>query len=745
MKTVATTLLLLTTTAPLARAQAKASDSEKKVTYEQHVQPIVTQRCGRCHDEEKMKAGFVATTYAGVMTGSSSGKVVVAGEPEESILFLAITHRREPTMPPGNTPIPQAEIDVIKKWIEGGLLENGGSKAKPKKKKAGGAPALVAVGRPAQPPPLPQDLVVEPVVTSARPGALESLAANPWAPLFAAGGQQQVLLYSFSSGASGAPELAGILPFPEGLPQCVAFSRDGKSLIASGGRGAALGRVVGWNVASGRRLFEVGNEDDAILAADLSPDQRAVAFGTTDKLVKVVTIEGEAVHVLKKHTDWVTAVSFSPDGVLLATGDRNGNVSVWEAASGREYQTLAGHTAAITGLAWRDDSNVLATAGEDGTIRLWEMQEGKPIKNWAAHGGGVLGLAMAHDGRLASCGRDRAVKVWSADGQLQKQCDGLSEIALRVAFDDEGQRVVAGDWNGLVRVWSVADGKPMGDVALNPPRLADRLAAAEQQLAAAKAARDTSAAASVTNEADAATANPVAAAEKEVARWQAQEINVEWHAALDALVAAEAVRDAKAAAAESATQSLAAARDAVAQAERALAEAPQRAAACDAATEAARAAARDALLALEVSRGVALRKSEPRAALAAQAAQLHERAAQAPDDAALAAAAKSCDDAVAQVDASIAAALALVAPKREAHGASLAAITVARQARVDEDARTAALPATIEALRAKLPPAESALAAANDDLAKATAPADEKRTAAAEIERRYRERLAASS
>jgi len=70
---------------------------------------------------------------------------------------------------------------------------------------------------------------------------------------------------------------------------------------------------------------------------------------------------------------------------------------------------------------------------------------------------------------------------------------------------------------------------------------------------------------------------------------------------------------------------------------------------------------------------------------------------------------------------------------------------VARQARVDEDARTAALPATIEALRAKLPPAESALAAANDDLAKATAPADEKRTAAAEIERRYRERLAASS
>jgi len=43
MRTLATTLFLVTTTAPLARAQAKASD---KVSYEQHVQPIVAQRCG---------------------------------------------------------------------------------------------------------------------------------------------------------------------------------------------------------------------------------------------------------------------------------------------------------------------------------------------------------------------------------------------------------------------------------------------------------------------------------------------------------------------------------------------------------------------------------------------------------------------------------------------------------------------------------------------------------------------------
>ena len=35
-------------------------------------------------------------------------------------------------------------------------------------------------------------------------------------------------------------------------------------------------------------------------------------------------------------------MEFSPDGVLLATGDRNGGMHVWEAHTGREYLTSKG-------------------------------------------------------------------------------------------------------------------------------------------------------------------------------------------------------------------------------------------------------------------------------------------------------------------------------------------------------------------------------------------------------------------
>ncbi len=49
------------------------------------------------------------------------------------------------------------------------------------------------------------------------------------------------------------------------------------------------------------------------------------------------TSDGELVYESKKHTEWVTAIEFSPDGVLLASGDRNGGLVVWEAPTGREF------------------------------------------------------------------------------------------------------------------------------------------------------------------------------------------------------------------------------------------------------------------------------------------------------------------------------------------------------------------------------------------------------------------------
>src|SRR6185503_14095419 len=122
-------------------------------------------------------------------------------------------------------------------------------------------------------------------------------------------------------------DLIGILPFPEGLPRSLKFSRNGQLLIAGGGIGAKSGKIIAWNVLTGQRVTEVGEEFDEVLAADISPDQSHVALGTPLKVLKIYTTTDDSQeHAVKKHTDWIQAVAYSPDGKFLASGDRAGGL-----------------------------------------------------------------------------------------------------------------------------------------------------------------------------------------------------------------------------------------------------------------------------------------------------------------------------------------------------------------------------------------------------------------------------------
>jgi hypothetical protein len=496
-----------------AVAQEKKPDAPAaKITFDEHIVPILRDKCVGCHNPDKKNGGLVLTTYAALMAGGGSGEVVFSGDVDGSRLFALVAHQEQPYMPPKSEKLPDAQIDLIRKWIEGGLLENAGAKAKASNKpKVDIALKSAPTRRPDTPPPLPQHLLLEPVVRTARASAVTAIASNPWSPLVAVAGQKQIVLYN-----SDSLEFLGVLPFPEGTPHVLKFSRSGNLLMAAGGLAAKAGRVVVFSVATGERVIEVGDEFDAVLAADISADQTMVALGGPSKVIRVYsTADGSLLHEIKKHTDWVTALEFSPDGVLLATGDRNGGLFVWESATAREYLTLRAHTACITDVSFRFDSNVLASSSEDSTVRLWEMENGGNIKGWGAHGGGALSVEFTHDGRVASCGRDRVAKIWDQNGAVQRQFDAFGDLALRVSFNHDGSRVIAGDWTGEVRVWIAADGKLVGNLTPNPPTLAERIDAAQKEIAARQAAHQQLAVASTASKAAAdKAAADLAAAQK---------------------------------------------------------------------------------------------------------------------------------------------------------------------------------------------------------------------------------------
>ena len=452
-------------------ASVNLSGAADKITYDDHIFPIFESKCLNCHNPDKKKGDLDLSTYTGTMAGSSGGKIALSGDGGSSKLFTVTVHTEEPVMPPEGDKIAKKDADLIRTWIDGGLLENKGSKAKKRPKPAFTLGSTPTGKRPAGPPPMPQDLLLEPVVTPTRSTVVADMDASPWAPLLAVTGQKQILLYH-----SDTLELIGVLPFPKGNPETISFHPSGKYLIAGGGIGGKSGTTVTWDITDGKEMMTMGKEFDSVLAADLRADLGGIAIGGPSRLVKLWdTQEGEQLKSIKKHTDWVTAIAYSPDGVLLATGCRGSGVQVWEAATGNEFHSLRGHQKAIVDIKWRTDSNLVATASEDGTIRFWDMNQGKEVKRGAASGGGILALDYARNGKLICSTRDGRVKLWKADLTLEKQSQPFPEMITEVAFSHDGNRYFTADWNGQIEVWNTSDFQKVGELTTTPPSIEERI------------------------------------------------------------------------------------------------------------------------------------------------------------------------------------------------------------------------------------------------------------------------------
>ncbi len=477
----------------LAAAAASPLDDPAPPNFADQVSPILREHCVACHRGSRARNGLDLRSVKAILKGGSAGPAVVPGDASSSLLYQVIAHEAEPFMPPDEDALDPALAQVVAAWIDGGARvdasDSGSLSAGPP---ASAAPPPLPSGEA----PMPSGLPTQPVWWSERGGAVMAVAVSPGAPLAAVAGYRQVSLYSLPDA-----ELLGVLPFPAGQVHSLRFSPGGESLVAGGGRSADSGKAVAWEVATGRAWAEVGDEPDVVLDADISVDLRRVALGGPDRTLRVYdSASGELAFEGSGHTDWVTAVAFSPDGVLVASGDRAGGVFVREALSGEEFHRLPALDGGVTSLSWRADSMVLAAAGEGGKVALFEMENGKRIKNFSA-GSGVLDLQFGRAGGIASAGRDGRFRLHDGSGKERAKMGPAPGPAVCVAVSGDGQWVLGGDSAGQVHVIASAsketravvspfpatdEARALARATVSARALAAELVTAREELAAAE-------------------------------------------------------------------------------------------------------------------------------------------------------------------------------------------------------------------------------------------------------------------
>lgn len=87
-------------------------------TFEKDVQPLLKEKCWKCHGPAAQKGELALHTAAAIQKGSESGPILVPGKSSESRLFEVLKHGEMP--PEGEGTVSPAEIERIRRWIDDG-------------------------------------------------------------------------------------------------------------------------------------------------------------------------------------------------------------------------------------------------------------------------------------------------------------------------------------------------------------------------------------------------------------------------------------------------------------------------------------------------------------------------------------------------------------------------------------------------------------------------------------------------
>ncbi|MEG3920877.1 NACHT domain-containing protein [Microcoleus sp. T3_A4] len=157
----------------------------------------------------------------------------------------------------------------------------------------------------------------------------------------------------------------------------------------------------------------------------------------------------------------VRSVIFSPDGKLLATGDSDGVVRLWEASSGREILTCKGHTNVVESVAFSPDGEILASASYDKIIKLWDVQTGECLKVLQGHTESVMFVTFNPDGNILASGSfDRTVRLWDIrTGECCKILQDHTKVVFSIAFHPAGEMLASGSGDKTVRLWNIGTGE----------------------------------------------------------------------------------------------------------------------------------------------------------------------------------------------------------------------------------------------------------------------------------------------
>jgi WD40 repeat protein len=248
------------------------------------------------------------------------------------------------------------------------------------------------------------------------------------------------------------------------------FRPDGAMLAMASGNGTI--RLWDFNHGADRDALVLGPFDEGIAAAAFSSDSSHLAAAGDEGTVRLwdLSVIEHAPLTVQSHQRRIFCLSFHPNGQLLAAGNEEGNVYVWQMVPGlpARVASIEGTVDNETRAAFSPDGKSLISVSIDGHLRFWsrdlteEANLNHPIRSERfTIQDSLMSFAISPKGRLLATGSGSElvsgyVTIW--DTRMKKSSSvgvGPQGPVFSVAFSPDGKLLAAGDEKGTIFVWNV--------------------------------------------------------------------------------------------------------------------------------------------------------------------------------------------------------------------------------------------------------------------------------------------------
>jgi WD40 repeat protein len=227
----------------------------------------------------------------------------------------------------------------------------------------------------------------------------------------------------------------------------------------------ADGAIELWQPTNSTRVARWTAHDQSVTAISFSPDDDLLATGSNNDEVKLWhTRTRRLLRLLGPPEGVVYGLAFSPDGGTLAACGQSRRIRTWDTASGQERVPLLSSEAAealtINSVTFSPLGQMLAaTTLQSNEAQLWDWHSGRRLAVLKGHIQGVRHAAFSPDGKtLATASGDRKVKLWNLATYQELATFEMPGPCISVAFGRDGRTLAAGCYlppgGGLIRLWS---------------------------------------------------------------------------------------------------------------------------------------------------------------------------------------------------------------------------------------------------------------------------------------------------